>query len=493
MPWIEGPTLSEWVEANLRHAERLAAMQRSISDIAAGLESDGVAHGDLQHGNVIIAAGDQPRLIDYDGMFVPALAGSDSSEAGHANYQHPERGQLDFGPHIDRFSAITIWTALEAVRQSPALWGRYDNGENMLFVARDFAEPGQSQLMLTLRGSPATRDIADRFERVVAMPVNLLPTLAEYIDGRLPAFEPRVAAPTFIAPYPVLDLRLHNALASHADRVTAVGEIIRSHQGTTRRGDPYLFIDIGAGGTRRIRIVVWSEVLSRLSLSQRNAIKRSRVVAITGVVTVWEGTTQIVLERAALLEPLTSRRIAELIGGRWNDAPALRPTAHLRVGDVVEHSRFGQGVVLRIERDNAEIRFGLGVKLIKFTVFPMRVIRSAAIRDETKVAAPATKRQPSSSASSLAGQSGKGTQFEADLADWMAMAGGQANQVTGGPRRAPATPPRGAPQKLSPSSPTPRPPTTPPSASGAIPPSAWIAGLAVVLAILVLVAVNVVR
>jgi len=31
------------------------------------------------------------KLIDYDGMFVPALAARKPEEAGHPNYQHPLR------------------------------------------------------------------------------------------------------------------------------------------------------------------------------------------------------------------------------------------------------------------------------------------------------------------------------------------------------------------------------------------------------------------
>ncbi|QLQ08322.1 MAG: hypothetical protein HZY76_21580 [Anaerolineae bacterium] len=52
------------------------------------LQTHGIAHGDLQHGNVLVAA-DELRLIDYDGMYVPPLSGRESHEIGHRNYQHP--------------------------------------------------------------------------------------------------------------------------------------------------------------------------------------------------------------------------------------------------------------------------------------------------------------------------------------------------------------------------------------------------------------------
>jgi thiamine kinase-like enzyme len=41
-------------------------------EIGRALNRAGVAHGDLQHGNILVANG-KPKLIDYDGMYVPAL------------------------------------------------------------------------------------------------------------------------------------------------------------------------------------------------------------------------------------------------------------------------------------------------------------------------------------------------------------------------------------------------------------------------------------
>jgi hypothetical protein len=64
--------------------------------LASRLREAGVAHGDLQHGNVLLVpATDTDRLslklVDYDGMFVPALTGAQTGEVGHPAYQHPQR------------------------------------------------------------------------------------------------------------------------------------------------------------------------------------------------------------------------------------------------------------------------------------------------------------------------------------------------------------------------------------------------------------------
>ena len=50
-----------------------------------------IAHGDLQHGNLLVTPSGEPKLIDYDGMFVPGLAKIGACEKGHVNYQSPTR------------------------------------------------------------------------------------------------------------------------------------------------------------------------------------------------------------------------------------------------------------------------------------------------------------------------------------------------------------------------------------------------------------------
>src|ERR1700678_1048743 len=64
--------------------------------LTARLRDANFAHADLQHGNVLLVPGDAQnklglKLIDYDGMWVPALADSHSGEVGHPNFQHPLR------------------------------------------------------------------------------------------------------------------------------------------------------------------------------------------------------------------------------------------------------------------------------------------------------------------------------------------------------------------------------------------------------------------
>ena len=80
-----------------------------------------MAHGDLQHGNVLLVPVPETgrlslQLVDYDGMFVPALAGFKTGEVGHPAYQHPQRlREAIYNAQIDRFSHLAIYTAIQGV------------------------------------------------------------------------------------------------------------------------------------------------------------------------------------------------------------------------------------------------------------------------------------------------------------------------------------------------------------------------------------------
>lgn len=146
MEWVDGTPISRYIEENLDHPETLRALHEKWRAMIRRLEGAGIAHGDLQHGNVLVDAGGDLRLVDYDTMYVPQLKGRRSAEVGHRNYQHPDRDESDFNPRLDRFSALVIDTALQACILRPDLWPRFDTGENLLFRSSDFYDPAASPL-----------------------------------------------------------------------------------------------------------------------------------------------------------------------------------------------------------------------------------------------------------------------------------------------------------------------------------------------------------
>ena len=116
MEWVKGELLHKYIKRNLHNPSALMCLANHWVAMLKALQAANIAHGDLQHGNVLITNGNL-RLIDYDGIYVPALAGQSSHEVGHRNYQHPQRTQFDFGPTIDNFAAWVIYISLLALRK----------------------------------------------------------------------------------------------------------------------------------------------------------------------------------------------------------------------------------------------------------------------------------------------------------------------------------------------------------------------------------------
>jgi WD40 repeat protein len=157
MEWVEGLQLNEFVRRNAGRPEHLKAILGLWVRLCRRLRDARIAHADLQHGNVLLVPGKtantlKMRLIDYDGMWVPALAGQPSGEAGHPNYQHPGRlREQAYSADADRFPHLVIGCALRALAVAgKSLWERFDNGDNLLFREADFADPANSRVFRAL-------------------------------------------------------------------------------------------------------------------------------------------------------------------------------------------------------------------------------------------------------------------------------------------------------------------------------------------------------
>jgi hypothetical protein len=150
MQWADGDLLHSHIEKHLRYPSSLAALRAKWVTLVRHLEAAQVAHGDLQQGNILVRGG-SIQLVDYDGMWVPALKGRHATETGHRAYQHPERGERDYGLEIDRFSALVIYLSLAALERDTTLWERFHTGDNLIFVREDFQQFGRSPIWQQLR------------------------------------------------------------------------------------------------------------------------------------------------------------------------------------------------------------------------------------------------------------------------------------------------------------------------------------------------------
>jgi len=152
MEWIRGTRLDLCVESNLSRNGAMEALADEWLGLVRSLREAQIAHGDLQHGNVL-HDGTGLKLVDLDGMFVPGMEGLSACEEGHRFYQHPERQHASFDSDLDRFPALVIYLSLIALDKKPDLWGRFHD-ENLIFTRNDFLDPGASPLFGLLRRDP---------------------------------------------------------------------------------------------------------------------------------------------------------------------------------------------------------------------------------------------------------------------------------------------------------------------------------------------------
>ena len=174
MEWVQGETLFQWLRARSMEGNReaIATVADRWLEAVQELSDNAVAHGDLQHANVMVNSAWQLKLVDYDGMCVPPLVGRRNLEVGVEPYQHPERGagtllSLD----LDNFSALLIYVALRALAIQPGLWIKYVEQvgyDKLLFRREDFQAPTQSPLYYDLM-QLGNSDLQSLTERLFAL------------------------------------------------------------------------------------------------------------------------------------------------------------------------------------------------------------------------------------------------------------------------------------------------------------------------------------
>jgi hypothetical protein len=141
MQWVNGRTLNHHVD-NLveRHdTTALASLAEAWRQLVARLQGAEFAHGDLQHGNVLVDERGALRLVDFDCSWIARFAGQSSpTETGHRNYQPADRA---WGRWMDTFSGLVVYLSLRTLAANPKPWHVLNTGENLLFQRDDFRPP----------------------------------------------------------------------------------------------------------------------------------------------------------------------------------------------------------------------------------------------------------------------------------------------------------------------------------------------------------------
>ena len=152
MDWIEGETMETYVAANYTDTHAMSMLCYRFCKMAAWLRSQSFAHGDIKPDNIMVRPDGTLTLVDYDGMFVPAMKGQKSPTVGTKDFSHPLRTIDDFDETIDDFALASIALSLKAISLNPSLLQTYGASDRLLFSAADYIDLSKSKTFTALQG-----------------------------------------------------------------------------------------------------------------------------------------------------------------------------------------------------------------------------------------------------------------------------------------------------------------------------------------------------
>ena len=169
MDWVDGIPLDQYLktiinksyEKDLLYKKDLLAYRFSL--LARWLVTQPFAHGDLKPDNICVRGDGSLVLLDYDGMYVPALYGRKSLEQGSPHYRHPLRSTLPFDKHIDDYSLSLILLSLRAIALDETLYVRYSSSEYLLLSEQDQLNPYTSPVFKELNHLVLSLDFIDSY------------------------------------------------------------------------------------------------------------------------------------------------------------------------------------------------------------------------------------------------------------------------------------------------------------------------------------------
>lgn len=150
MDWVEGETMETYIANNYQDEYAMGMLCYRFCKLAAWLRSHPFAHGDIKPDNIIVRPDGTLTLVDYDGMFVPAMKGQKSPTIGTKDFSHPLRTIDDFDENIDDFALASIALSLKAISLRPSLLDEYGGADRLLFSVEDYRDLSNSNVFVSL-------------------------------------------------------------------------------------------------------------------------------------------------------------------------------------------------------------------------------------------------------------------------------------------------------------------------------------------------------
>lgn len=138
MDWVEGQTLDKYLRKVIDNEKSLRKLVDNFRQLAIWLLDQPFAHGDLKPDNILVKEDGSLVLVDYDGMFVPAMEGQSARELGSPDFREPSRDRSVFDKNIDNFPIVSILLSLEMIVGKKDYLVRYGAEDRLLFSHDDY-------------------------------------------------------------------------------------------------------------------------------------------------------------------------------------------------------------------------------------------------------------------------------------------------------------------------------------------------------------------
>ena len=149
MRWIDGVTIKDYICQNKDSKNLLLGLADNFLKMTNTLHKQSLAHGDLQHGNILVDKNHQLFLVDYDSFYCPQLKGEEDTVTGLPDYQHPARMKNKVvSEKLDYFSELIIYLSILAIAEDSSLVEKYrvEDADRLLFAKEDYEDIKNSKI-----------------------------------------------------------------------------------------------------------------------------------------------------------------------------------------------------------------------------------------------------------------------------------------------------------------------------------------------------------
>ena len=167
MDWVEGEMMETYISSNYCNQYAMSMLCYRFGKMAAWLRTQSFAHGDIKPDNIIVRPDGSLTLVDYDGMYVPSMKGSQSPTIGTRVFSYPLRTVDDFDETIDDFSLASIALSLKAISMNSTLLDTYGASDRLLFSENDYRNPSNSKVISALQELMCDKDFCTLYSLFV--------------------------------------------------------------------------------------------------------------------------------------------------------------------------------------------------------------------------------------------------------------------------------------------------------------------------------------